>query len=425
MAGKIEIGNFKMEWGRSAVGETYDLKGTQALETVFGNADNFANEPVTVRRSLGLPAVYTSLNVLSRTMASLPINVMRETPVSGGMRKDVLTDHPAYDLIAHQPNPWMSSAQMMLSSTIHAHGWGNSVIGIDRDGFGRPVRLELIEQGDFSFSKVDGDVFYTVNGMTVSSRDVLHFRWFTLDGLCGLSPILLNRITVGKAFKQERFSAMSMGLKPPGYLTNATPLNPTVRAQNAENWSKAIANGDTPALTGDWKYVPLMISPGDAEYLGTANLTERQIYAIYQIPPAFAQMYERMTWNNAEQADLIYAKHTITPIARIIEQECNIKLFTESEKKNTFVKMNINGLLRADTKTRAEFYTAMRNIAGINGNEIRDKEDMNPYEGGDIFTIQGANVPIDQLREFYAAKLAPQQPQQPQIQKNGAYVNIN
>ena len=423
--GRIEIGNFKMSWGKSAVGETYDLKGTHALETIFGSYDNFSSEPVTERRALGLSAVYTSLNVLSRTMASLPINVMRETPTDGGMRKDVLTDHPAYDLIAHQPNSWMSSAQMMLTSTIHAHGWGNSVIGIDRDGFGRPIRLELIEQGDFSFTKVDGEVFYNIRGMTVAARDVLHFRWFTLDGLCGLSPITLNRITMGKAFKQERYSQIAIGIKPPGYLSNPTPVNPTTRAQAADNWKTAMKSGDTPVLVGDWKYNPLMIAPGDAEYLGTAQLTERQIYAIYQIPPAFAQMYERMTWNNAEQADLIYAKHTIAPIVRVMEQECNMKLFTEGEKKNTFVKFNMNGLLRADTKTRAEYYNVMRNIAGINGNEIRDKEDMNPYEGGDIFTIQGANVPIDQLREFYASKLAPQQPQQPTVQKNGNYVHIN
>lgn len=70
----------------------------------------------------------------------------------------------------------------------------------------------------------------------------------------------------------------------------------------------------------------------------------------------------------------------------------------------------MNGLLRGDITARAAFYTAMRNIGGMNGNEIRDREDMNGYDGGEIFTVQGANVPIDQLREFYSSKVAPTAP---------------
>ncbi len=85
--------------------------------------------------------------------------------------------------------------------------------------------------------------------------------------------------------------------------------------------------------------------------------------------------------------------------------------------------MNMNGLLRGDLASRAAFYTAMRNIGGINGNEIRDREDMNSYEGGDIFTIQGANVPIDQLRDFYSNKVAPTAPKVSNGHLNGYAIN--
>ena len=57
----------------------------------------------------------------------------------------------------------------------------------------------------------------------------------------------------------------------------------------------------------------------------------------------------------------------------------------------------------------------------MNGDEIRDREDMNGYEGGEIFTVQGANIPIDQLRKHYESLAASaQQPQQP---RNGQKVN--
>ncbi len=95
------------------------------------------------------------------------------------------------------------------------------------------------------------------------------------------------------------------------------------------------------------------------------------------------------------------------PIVKVLEQEINMKCFTEAEKKNTYVKFNMNGLLRGDIKSRAEFYTSMRQNGAIDGNEIRSLEDMNSYPGGNIKTIQVQNIPVDQLREYYTQKVAP------------------
>src|SRR5436853_3403674 len=114
-----------MSWGGASkkdVGPTYDLKGTEAWSKFLGYTDNFSEEAVTERRAHGLATVYTCINVRSRTIASLPINVIRE---SNG-KKEVLTDHPAYWLLSQQPNSYMSSANMMLTSMIHSDSWGNS-----------------------------------------------------------------------------------------------------------------------------------------------------------------------------------------------------------------------------------------------------------------------------------------------------------
>lgn len=403
MAGRIEIGSFKMEWGaQKSVGPTYDLKGTEARTNFTGYLDNFTDEPVSERRSLGLPTVYTCLDVLSQTTAALPINILIEE----NGQKRVQTDHSAYYPLAHEPNDYMSSANMILTSMIHSKGWGNSVIGINRDSRLRPYSFDLVCPGEWHVTKVNGRAYYKINGLEYSSRDVLHFRWFSLDGLCGVSPIMMNKMTMGKAFKQNRYSAMALGDRAPGHLGYEGNLTATQIAQNQKNWKENRNEGNIPVLSGNWKYQTHLIPPGDAEYIETANLTDQQICGIFRVPPAFVQNFQRMTWNNAEQVDLIFAKHTMTAICTVIEKECNMKLFTEKEKKNHSVKLNMNGLLRGDSKARAEFYTAMRNIGAMNGNEIRDKEDLNNYEGGEIFTMQAANIPIDQLREFYSNKVA-------------------
>jgi HK97 family phage portal protein len=418
VAGKIELGSFKMSWGQAekSVGSTYNLKGTEAWSRVFGFNENFSDEPVTERRAHGLATVYTCLNVRSRTIASLPLNPMIEE--NGNKR--VINDHAVYYPLAQQANSYMSSAQLFLTSMIHSDSWGNSVIGINRDSRMRPYSFDLICPGEWDVTKMNGEAWYKINGETYHSRDVLHFRWFSIDGLCGISPIRQNAITMGAAFKQAKYQSMTLGNRPPGVLSYEGNLTDPQRAQNQENWVKDLAAGRTPVLSGKWSFMPIILPPGEAEYVSTAGLTEQQIYGIYQLPPTFAQNYERATWANAEQSDLVYAKHTIAPICRVIEQECNMKLFTEKEKKNHFVKFNMNGLLRGDITARAAFYTAMRNIGGMNGNEIRDREDMNNYEGGEIFTVQGANIPIDQLRKHYESLASKTPPMQP---RNGKEVN--
>lgn len=419
MAGEIKIGSFSMSWGgarKSAAGDTYDLKGTAAWDKIVGYQDNFSEEVVTERRAHGLATAYTCINVRGRTIASLPIGIYQERPGE----KIFLDQHPAYYPTAHQPNNYMSSANLFLSSMIHSDSWGNSIIGINRNGRGEVNTYDLICPGEWDVQKVNGEAFYKINGEMYASRDVLHFRWWSIDGLMGISPIRQNQMTFGKAFRQNRYSAMALGERPPSVLSYEGQLTPEQRALNQKSWREDLEAGRTPILSGKWQYQGVLIPPGDAEYIETANLTEQQICGIFQMPPSFVQNYNRMTWSNSEQADLTYAKHTITPICRVIEQECNMKLFTEREKKNTYLKFNMNGLLRGDSKARAEFYTAMRNVGGLNGNEIRSYEDMNEYNGGDIFTVQGALIPVDQLREFYAAKVEPTAP--PTV-KTKNYVN--
>lgn len=380
-------------------GYNYDLKGTDARAHAFGYSEDFSNEVITERRALGLSTVFTCINVLGQTLGALNINVLRE---DANNNKESLHDHPSYYPLAHEPNSYMSSANMMLSTVINLMGWGNGYIGINRNGRGEVKSLDKLQPWDVDDIQIeDGSAYYRIRGEYYHSREVLHFRLFSYDGLCGISPIMQNKITMGKAFKNEKFSTYSLGKRPPGFLSYEGNLTPAQRAENQKTWEDDVNAGRTPHLSGRHHYESTMVSPSDAQYIETESMTDKKIYGIFRIPPVFAQDYIRATWTNAEQSDLLFAKHTITPIVRVMEQECNMKLFNEREKKNTYVKFNMNGLLRGDTQARAAFYTAMRNIGGMNGNEIREREDMNHYDGGDIFTIQSANAPVDQLREFY------------------------
>lgn len=395
------------DWFTKNIWATGEKRGTSSSDTINGKfwdyfmQDGFETVPVSQAQKIS--AVYTCLNVRSQTVAALPINIYRESKGE----KITLTDHPAYYPLAHQPNSYMSSANMFLASMLHADSEGNSYLRIYRDGKNRPNGFEIMLPLDVSVTSVEGSAFYNWKGEIIPGRNVLHFRWFSLNGLHGISPIRMNAMTMSMAKKLDKYAGLALGDRPPGYLSYDGVLKPEQLAQSQESWMNDRARGKTPVLSGNWKYNGVMISPGDAEYILSRELTKRDIYGIWRVPPIFAQDYERATFANAEQSDLIFAKHTISPIVRLIEQECNLKLFTEEEKTNTYVKMNLNGLLRGDLQARQGFYSVMNNIGAMNANEVRSLEDQNPYKGGEIYTKQAANIPVDMLREFYSTKLAP------------------
>jgi phage portal protein BeeE len=43
------------------------------------------------------------------------------------------------------------------------------------------------------------------------------------------------------------------------------------------------------------------------------------------------------------------------------------------------------GLLRGDMAARSAFYNQLVNLGALSPNEVRDLEDMNPRDGGDIY----------------------------------------
>jgi HK97 family phage portal protein len=364
------------------------INGSLLQSILYG--DGYTDEPVSIRKGLRIAAVYISVNVPACTMASLPINVIEEK----NGQHNAVSDHPVYWLLSQEPNDYMTAPVFWHTILTHVSAWGNGYARINRDSRQRPASLDIWEPWCVTVTFSEGKLWYHYKGETVSSWDILHYRFNSLDGICGLSPILENQDTMGMAIKLKRYASLILGAQPPGVLSYEGNLDPTQRAENKKEWSQG-AKGSVKVLSGRWKYNPIMTPGDEVQYNETKKANEREIYGIWQLPPTFAQNFERATYVNAEQSDLSYSKHTITPKCVNIEKENNMKLFFEREKMTLGTKFNMNGLLRGDTAARTAFYQLGINSGLMTRNEGRALEDMNPYEGGDVPLIQGAMIPGD------------------------------
>lgn len=305
---------------------------------------------------------------------------------------------------------------------LHVDIWGNGYARINRDSRRNPMSLDILNPWEVSIQWQDDGPYYVHHGDSTPAYDMLHYRFYSWDGICGRSPVRENSNAIGMAMKLDRYSAILMGVQPPGIISTEKSLTPEQKTQNKKAWQDA-RPGQVRVLDGGFKYIPVMTPADEAAFAVQRRQNKTELLGIWQMPPQFVQDLERSTFSNAEQMDLVYAKHTIVPVCRNIELENNMKLFKQTEKATIYTKFNLNGLLRGDLAARQAFYQAMVNTGIMNRNEARSFEDMNPYEGGDDFLVQGAMVLADMLRKMMESKIIPSAEPQPFGKKlNGNHI---
>jgi HK97 family phage portal protein len=129
------------------------------------------------------------------------------------------------------------------------------------------------------------------------------------------------------------------------------------------------------------------------------QLTPVQIFAvgqvarIYQLPPVFLQELSKGNYNNIEHQDLHLVKHTLRRWVKKFEQELTLKIFGRGSKR--YIKLNLDGIMRGDLKTRIEALSKAVQNGILTPNEAREVDNREAKPGGDSLMIQGATVPIE------------------------------
>jgi len=159
-------------------------------------------------------------------------------------------------------------------------------------------------------------------------------------------------------------------------------------------------NAGTKLLPFGFKYQRITITPDEAQFIETRKFQAEEICRIYSVPPSLVQLPSQTTFNNVEQQNLQFARHTIVPWTKRIEQEINRKLIQSFERPEIYARFDLNDLYRGDMSARANFYQQMLQSGVMSINEVRGKESLNPVDGGDVHTVQINQIALDRLGEY-------------------------
>jgi HK97 family phage portal protein len=353
----------------------------------MGGKASAAGLKVTPDNALESTTVWAAVRMISSTLATLPLVTYAHT--TGG--KERAREHAVFRLLHDRPNPEQSAFVWREQMAAHLLIYGNAYSEIERNGKGEPVGLWPLNPLNVRIERVGERKLYVVrvNGQDVPlpPENILHIPGFSLDGHCGLVPIHLARNAVGLARATEEYGSkfFSNGASPGGVLSHPHKLGAEAAANLRESW-KAMHGGLTNAqrvavLEEGMTWTPLGIPPEHAQFLETRKFQVAEIARLFLIPPHLIGDLERATFSNIEHQGMQYVTHCIEPWTRRIEQELNYKLFADNSHFAEFV---LEGLLRGDSLTRAAFYTQMAQLGVYSINEIRERENLNHIEGGDV-----------------------------------------
>lgn len=348
-----------------------------------------AGMSVTPDSALGTSAVYRAVTLLAADLAGLPLHVYRRA--ERGKRR--AADHYLEPILTGKPNPWQSQIgwreMVMGHLLLRGNAYNRIVPGTDAwiGGLvpmhpGR-MRVEQLESGRlrYRYRRADG------REEVLTQDEVWHLRGFSMDGICGIGLVELARLSIGLTMAAEEFGAQQFGKRPmisgvlrhPGQFKDEETARRIGRSFQ-EAFGGPSAWHSVPVLEEGLEWQQVGMTNEDAQFLETRKFQVSDIARWFGVPPHMIGDLERATFSNIEHQSIDYVRHGLMHWLRRWESQIAADLILEPEY---FAEFKVAGLLRADTKTRAESYKIAIESGWMTRNEVREAENLDPLPGLD------------------------------------------
>ncbi len=368
---------------------------------------------VTPRTALQLSAVWACVRLISETIATLPLGMYERA----GNGRRYAPHHPLHSILHDIPNPDATAAVF----------WESMVAAMLLRGVGRAEKLEFngrlvglvfLEPDRLRANRSSGSVVqewrYTeASGVQrlIPASKVWSVPGFSLDGKTGVSVIQYGAKVFGNAISAEIFARRTFtgGRLQSLYYTITDWLKPTQREEFHKNIGESIRQGRAPLLEGGIKAETLGINPDDAQLLESRGFSVEEICRWFRVPPFMVGHSEKSTsWGTGIEQQMIgFLVYALRPWLTRIEQSVKKDLQTPADRLRFYAKFSVEGLLRADTAARTNFYTAMVNNGVLTRDEVRELEDREPMGGNAaVLTVQSAMTTLDGIGQAGDAQAA-------------------
>lgn len=371
------------------------------------------------RAAMALPTFYSAVELISDLIAAQPASVFfkDEKGVKSGK------SHPLNYLIKTRPNRQMSSfifrKVMIMNMKVH----GYSIAQVTRDRLGRPtalipyptkdVQLYRDPETQFCFFRITNKP-----GLVLTEDDVIFLKDSAFDGGVGHSVVhwqqqAIELPSVTRAFAMKN---LEKGAFIAGFITAPLPAGKggeeaadLYKSRVVESLKGTKFGGFGLAVLGQGAdYKPVTRSIVESEVIKILEQSDEDIAKIFRVPLVMLGDTRKSTsfGKGIDSMYILLTNNVLIPIARQFELEVDYKCFTHKEltEEEYFTRINMRGLLRGDAAAYAEYVTKLIDRGVYNQNEVRDWDELAPFDGGDTHWIQQNMMPIDMAEEILKSK---------------------
>ena len=399
---------------------SFDPMNHDMVKRAFGDSTT-SGKTVNEHTVMGISAAWCCRRILSESIGMLPWSMYRKESNGNAEKAD---DHWLHDVLVQSPNRDQTSVEFRESKTMGLTGPGSGYSLIDRFGkritsltpiFGvEPMRKYGSNTTEKSIA--EGEVFFRFTDrnkpIDLPREKVWRVKGFGADVLKDLSPIGAAREAMGGALAMEEFANrfFSQGGMPAGTVTFPGWLKPDQKkeAQEALNdMVGGLGNSHRVALfQGGMKPEPWnTMNLEDMQFIFARRFSVLEICRFFRVPPHMvAELEKGASYASIEQMSQEFVMFTLMPYITRFEASVSKWLLTPEERRKYFLRFNYEGLLRADSKGRAEMYASAVQNGWMERNEVRAKENLNKVPGLDQFTVQSNLIPVEDLDKMAAGK---------------------
>lgn len=363
--------------------------------------------------AMQVSAYYRGVVYISTQIAKLPWDVKD--------KNNNVQDSAISNLLSLAPNPEMNAMTFRLLAVQTAINYGNFYAEIERNMLGTPIAIWPIPTNWVTVKRTEqGELVYQVSNsglgdsetVYLAKEDVFHIKNFhTKDGITGQGLIAYARDILGISLGADTManSLFANGGLPSGVLEHPGKLSDAAYARIKESWKHNYGgrkSGGVAILEEGLKFNALSMSPDILQFLESRQFNVLEIARFLGLPPTKLFDVKAATFNNQENSNLEVATDTLDAWAKNFEMEADIKILNK-RFGGRYSEMDLYAVFRGDMDTRANYFSKMMQTASLTPNEIREKEGLAPYAGGDRYYVAVNNYsPADRIDEIVDSQIS-------------------
>lgn len=326
---------------------------------------------VSSRDAVGLVAVYRAVEIRAVAAKQISLDAIKKSRT--------IADTPP---LLTKPDPLCSRSQFIEKTVVSLDLTGNAYWRIERNARGEVSSMWVMNPHDvrIEVSKAGRVSGYNYQNKHLDADEVKHLARLRVPGTpYGLGPIQAAQVELRGALDTAEYGSdfLDSGSVPTGILKSDQILSPDSAKAARDQWETSQGGRRGIAVLGQGlDYRQTFLSPKDAQFIESQNWGVAQAARLFGVPGSLMLVVAEgrgETYQNVEQDWLGFVRFGL--MNDLIEIE---DAFTDFLPYGTRAKCNVEGLLRADTKSRYEAHNLSLTGGWRTVNEVRDIEGLDP-----------------------------------------------